>query len=319
MVVPMSGSFDTLQRDRIKHARVFRSAVIIQCPGCQSRYDVTGRPPGTKARCRCGKVFLLPHPDTRAGFLECPRCGGDVPPDVHDCQYCSAHLKVRACPRCFAKVFEGCKHCNQCGTRIDAPAHAHANGVASTRVCPRCDSDPQLDARLVGDVLLDECPQCHGVWLDVTAVERVIRERRQSSVSEILGMAPRAGQPVASNPSFDTNRMYLKCPDCEQVMNRVNFGRRSGIIVDVCKPHGTWFDANELPRIVEFVSRGGLEAAEQRRLEEMKEEARRAKSQAAMSTAGSGTMSFGFRRSSAVHNVTLFGGLLGAIGSALLD
>ena len=38
----------------------FERHMIVECPGCHSRYDVTGRPPGTRARCRCGSVFLLP-------------------------------------------------------------------------------------------------------------------------------------------------------------------------------------------------------------------------------------------------------------------
>ncbi len=41
-------------------------------------------------------------------------------------------------------------------------------------------------------------------------------------------------------------------------MNRVNFAHCSGVIVDVCKEHGTWFDADELRRIVEFIRAGGL-------------------------------------------------------------
>ena len=37
------------------------------------------------------------------------------------------------------------------------------------------------------------------------------------------------------------------------MMNRVNFGRLSGTIVDVCKGHGTFLDPGELHRIVEFI------------------------------------------------------------------
>ena len=42
-------------------------------------------------------------------------------------------------------------------------------------------------------------------------------------------------------------------------MNRVNFGKVSGVIVDVCKVHGTWFDPGELTRVVAFAAAGGLE------------------------------------------------------------
>src|SRR5258705_13880277 len=57
-------------------------------------------------------------------------------------------------------------------------------------------------------------------------------------------------------------------------MNRINFARCSGVIVDVCKGHGTWFDRDELSRIVEFIRGGGLEAARDKEKAQL-EEARR--------------------------------------------
>ena len=42
-------------------------------------------------------------------------------------------------------------------------------------------------------------------------------------------------------------------------MQRRNFGRRSGVIVDWCGEHGTWLDANEMEDVASFVMRGGLE------------------------------------------------------------
>ena len=42
------------------------------------------------------------------------------------------------------------------------------------------------------------------------------------------------------------------------MMQRKNFGRRSGVVVDWCGSHGTWLDANELEDIADFVAAGGL-------------------------------------------------------------
>ncbi len=42
-------------------------------------------------------------------------------------------------------------------------------------------------------------------------------------------------------------------------MTRTNFGGQSGIVVDVCREHGTWFDRGELDSALEFVRAGGLE------------------------------------------------------------
>jgi hypothetical protein len=40
-----------------------------------------------------------------------------------------------------------------------------------------------------------------------------------------------------------------------------HYGRRSGVIIDVCRNHGIWFDADELPRILEWIRQGGLAQA----------------------------------------------------------
>jgi Zn-finger nucleic acid-binding protein len=58
-------------------------------------------------------------------------------------------------------------------------------------------------------------------------------------------------------------------------MNRINFARCSGVIVDVCKGHGTWFDRDELSRIVEFIRQGGLEASRNKEKASIEEERRR--------------------------------------------
>ncbi len=51
---------------------------------------------------------------------------------------------------------------------------------------------------------------------------------------------------------------YGRCPRCGSIMERLNFGRRSGIVVDACREHGTWFDQGELDAALEFVRDGGL-------------------------------------------------------------
>lgn len=291
--------------------------MIVECPACESRYDVTGRPAGTKARCRCGQVFLLPDPPQTAKSLSCPQCGGNVKAGASRCEFCDAALLVKACPRCFARIFHGAKHCNECGAQVDVPANVNADGSAKQLVCPRCESDPTMVARLVGDTLMDECPECHGIWLDAAAVERLVKERRQVSTQAVLGMGgPEAG---SANPSHPPGRVYVKCPECDTIMNRTNFAKRSGIIIDTCKAHGTWFDADELPRVVDFVMNGGIEASNQRDMERAKEEVRKAKAKVrAMQQSQSMHMNAQVPRNR-IGSVNSFTGLLGIIGSALLD
>jgi Zn-finger nucleic acid-binding protein len=96
--------------------------------------------------------------------------------------------------------------------------------------------------------------KCGGIFLDDRSLERIVALRRHAEHPAASVHVPSAAGPHAMDPV-----RYVKCPLCRGIMNRVNFGKRSGVIVDVCKGHGTWFDAGELTRAIEFVAAGGLE------------------------------------------------------------
>ena len=122
----------------------------------------------------------------------------------------------------------------------------------------------------IGPTAVRECEQCLGLWLDVPSFEKLCADREQQSV--VLGTA----SPAPTHAVRETSKVhYVPCPECSQLMNRINFARCSGVIVDVCKGHGTWFDRDELSRIVEFIRGGGLEASREREKTELKEERRR--------------------------------------------
>ncbi len=70
---------------------------------------------------------------------------------------------------------------------------------------------------------------------------------------------------------------YRPCLRCGTMMNRVNFGKLSGAVIDVCRGHGTFLDAGELHQIVAFIQGGGLDRARARSIEDLKEEERRLK------------------------------------------
>jgi Zn-finger nucleic acid-binding protein len=108
----------------------------------------------------------------------------------------------------------------------------------------------------IGSATVLECERCLGLWLDVPSFEKICADREQQSA--VLGIASHA----PTDAAHETSKVnYVPCPECSQLMNRLNFARCSGVIVDVCKQHGTWFDRDELSRIVEFVHGGGLTAS----------------------------------------------------------
>jgi Zn-finger nucleic acid-binding protein len=198
-----------------------------------------------------------------AETLNCPMCGAAASSDATRCEHCGARLATVACPSCFGLMFVGAKFCSHCGARAD---RAESDAQASRR-CPRC--RVKLEGVVVGASNLLECPKCEGIWADVASLEKICADREQQAA--VLGMAvslPNEGgdpdQPVR----------YIPCPVCNKLMNRVNFANCSHVIVDVCKGHGTWFDKDELRRIVEFIRAGGLEQARARQIAELQDQQR---------------------------------------------
>lgn len=124
-----------------------------------------------------------------------------------------------------------------------------------------------MTAVTIGVTKVLECEKCFGLWLDVASFEKICADREQQSA--VLGMASHA--PTSAMPE-KSKVNYVPCPECSQLMNRMNFARCSGVIVDICKHHGTWFDRDELSRIVGFISDGGLNASRAKERIEIAEE-----------------------------------------------
>ncbi len=262
--------------------------MIVACAGCDSRYDVTGHPIGQQFRCRCGAMLTVEAPSSQAGQLACPHCGAGVSPAAKACAHCAAELLLKGCPRCLSRVFHGHKHCPECGAELDVAAIAETHAA---RPCPRCNT--ALHARRIGDIVVDECASCHGLFLDHVAVQRVVTDRQQARAEALLGSLP-ASEAVSPNPPGA--RLYIKCPICATVMNRRLFAAGAGVIIDVCRAHGAFFDVGELPRIISFVQGGGLEQAHKKELARMTEDARREQQSAhfsALMASRSSTHAFG--------------------------
>jgi Zn-finger nucleic acid-binding protein len=193
-----------------------------------------------------------------ASSLHCPNCGAPADPGARRCEFCQARLATVSCPSCFALIFEGAAFCPKCGarrTRTDQEADAKAR-------CPGCKSN--LTRIQVGATTMLECASCDGVWVDAEVFEQLCadRESQAAVLHKFVSSAP---------PKADRVK-YRPCVRCGKMMNRVNFGRVSGTVVDVCKGHGTYLDPGELHRIVEFIQEGGLERARTRQLEELREQ-----------------------------------------------
>ena len=195
-----------------------------------------------------------------ASALHCPNCGGPAAPGQAFCGYCRAALATVSCPTCFGLMFDGSLYCPSCGAR-----RSRTTGAVQKVACPGCRA-AMRDIHL-GETGILECERCRGMWIDAATFEHICANREvQAAVIH---------QGADRRPDVKAEVHYRKCVACGKVMNRLNFGRLSGTVVDVCKGHGTFLDAGELHSIVRFIQSGGLDRARQRQIDELKEEERR--------------------------------------------
>ena len=196
-----------------------------------------------------------------AASLHCPNCGAVAATDAQRCPYCSARLATISCPSCFALMFDSAAYCERCGARRARTAEDEGGGAP----CPGCGS--ALDRVAIGSTEMFECASCDGVWIAADVFERMCSDRE--SQAAVLHRAT-GSRSVPVGPV-----RYRRCLTCGTLMNRVNFGKVSGTIVDVCRGHGTFLDRGELQQIVRFIHGGGLEQARARQIQELREQEQR--------------------------------------------
>jgi Zn-finger nucleic acid-binding protein len=151
----------------------------------------------------------------------------------------------------------------------------------------------------VGPTAVQECARCDGLWVEQAAFVQICAEKEQQR--NLLGPPKVLSQ---TPPQAAGQIRYVPCPECRKLMNRVNFANCSGVIVDVCRDHGTWFDRDELRRIVEFIRAGGMDLSRERKRAELLQQEQRLRRLQAASAAER-------ERESRREAVLAAGGLLG--------
>jgi Zn-finger nucleic acid-binding protein len=167
----------------------------------------------------------------------------------------------------MALLFQGAAFCPSCGAARSRSEEAQPHSTA----CPACRSG--MHWIRVGDVDLLECASCDGTWIEAAAFDRLCTQREQQAAlaHKAIELKDSGAAPAHTPPQV----RYRPCPQCGKMMNRQNFGRLSGTIVDTCSAHGTFLDRGELHQIVKFVLEGGFSRMRQAELERLKEETRR--------------------------------------------
>lgn len=197
------------------------------------------------------------------------------------------------CSSCSAPLPQNSIRCEYCGSRSDVDLteinYYTTHETESGRICPRCDIRLRtIDLNINGTFLIERCDECLGLFFDPNELEVLL----EATVSNVFTVNKSRLDAVKSATGREEHvSFYIKCPVCGKVMNRVNFGTNSGVIVDRCREHGVWLDGGELRHLFEWMKAGGKllqqeREAERKQVEEREQEREKRKSLTQPATGG---------------------------------
>ena len=180
-------------------------------------------------------------------MAKCNTCTAPLPPHVGVCEYCGSQTDID----------------------LKGIHEFTANKPESNRTCPDCGIPLQtLDLQVEGKFFIERCDSCLGLFFDPGELEALM----DKSVSNVFSInRKRIDSLIREKRDGEGKFAYRKCPVCKELMHRINFGARSGVIVDQCKTHGVWLDSGELKRLLDWKKAGGQllhERVRQRKEEE---------------------------------------------------
>lgn len=92
----------------------------------------------------------------------------------------------------------------------------------------------------------------------------------EAKTNPLVWLDPQRLKEIAENYGYNHEVVYLQCPICQERMSHINFGGRSGVILDRCGSHGVWLQGGELRRLMEWWRAGGKLLHQQHELKKAK-------------------------------------------------
>ncbi len=244
-----------------------KTNIIVACDTCKHQYKISEKRVGERFTCFCGNLLTVPSVKIHeAAVVRCSSCGGarDKDSQTH-CGFCGSSFTIHErdldtiCHNCMSRISSKSKFCHSCGTTIIADSDDFGE---TSHQCPVCDEQKLQSRKMKStNISLMECHQCAGIWLSSSAFVHLEQKAKQESVS---GIVSEPIQITVSQEKINPQKFYRHCPQCQQVMHRKNYAVSSGIIIDICKKHGVWFDHKELDGILKFIRSGQFQKTQEK-------------------------------------------------------
>jgi len=147
--------------------------------------------------------------------------------------------------------------CPYCGVRqqIDLrEINFRDLGAEESMPCPHCETALDvIEFETDPPVTIERCTTCYGMFFNPGELEYLLEQNTNPFVwLDFNGM-----EQIAADFGNEREIVYRKCPLCAERMHHINFGGRSGVILDQCGKHGVWVEGGELRRLMEWWRAGG--------------------------------------------------------------
>jgi Zn-finger nucleic acid-binding protein len=147
--------------------------------------------------------------------------------------------------------------CPFCGVRADVDLrqiHFRDLGQNAAMPCPQCTMPlGTIEFDIGPKVRIERCLGCRGMFFNPGEMQALL----DAQTNPLVWLDPLQLNQISADFYEDRPIIYRKCPTCSERMSHVNFGGRSGVILDSCGTHGVWLGAGNLRRLTEWWRAGG--------------------------------------------------------------
>ncbi|MBI4845380.1 MAG: zf-TFIIB domain-containing protein [Candidatus Omnitrophica bacterium] len=113
--------------------------------------------------------------------------------------------------------------------------------------CPVCKAELKKVKR--GDVVIDSCDLCYGIWLDRGELEKVA-----SYTDETLKKTVNRIKSILNSENAVVEEKSYSCPLCGEEMQKIRFSAEEEVLADKCAAcEGIWFDSGEMIMVTDAV------------------------------------------------------------------
>jgi Zn-finger nucleic acid-binding protein len=125
--------------------------------------------------------------------------------------------------------------------------------------CARCEIE--MKTVTAGEIELDVCSRCKGIWFDGDELARV----SELDQAELAGLGSSCGDESGDRIVFDHPPAF--CPRCSASLKPQCFDREIAVVIDLCPHgHGIWLDEGELASVRSFCARQKARLAREEKL-----------------------------------------------------